>query len=97
MCLQETFLSKQDLSCLNVIHKDFQGIEASNTDTRYRLITEHPNAGVPILYKLKHPKCMTPIHVNLDWVIVISIDNAEAADSVHCRKCQLPTGAETAP
>ena len=23
ICLQETFLSKQDLSCLNVIHKDF--------------------------------------------------------------------------
>ena len=57
MCLQETFLSKQDLSCLNVIHKDFQGVGASKTDTRDRLITGHPNGGVAILYKVKLSKC----------------------------------------
>ena len=37
ICLQETFLSKQDLSCLNVIHKDFQSVGASSTDTNINL------------------------------------------------------------
>ena len=48
ICLQETFLSKQDLSCLNVIHKDFQGVGASSTDTREKLVTGHPYGGVAI-------------------------------------------------
>ena len=42
LCLQETFLSKQDLSCLNAIHKDFQGIGASSTDIRDKIVTGHP-------------------------------------------------------
>ena len=84
MCLQETFLSKQDLSCLNVIHKDFQGVGASKTDTRDRLITGHPNGGVAILYKVKLSKCITPIHFNLDWVIGISIDNGSNKHVILC-------------
>ena len=52
ICLQETFLSKQDLSCLNVIHKDFQGVGASSTDTREKLISGHPYGGVAMMYKL---------------------------------------------
>ena len=51
MCLQETFLSKQDLSCLNVIDKDFLGVGASSTDLRDKLITGHPYGGVQILYR----------------------------------------------
>ena len=59
ICLQETFLSKQDLSCLNVIHKDFQGVGASSTDTRDKLISGHPYGGVAILYRTKYSKCVT--------------------------------------
>merc|ERR1739842_187917 len=73
ICLQETFLSKQDLSCLNVIHREFQGVGASSTDTRDKLITGHPYGGVAILYRIKHSKCISPIYFNLDWVIGISI------------------------
>ena len=75
MCLQETFLSKQDLSCLNVIDKDFLGVEASSTDLRDKLITGHPYGGVAILYRKKHTKCISPIFFNLDWVIGVSIGN----------------------
>ena len=75
ICLQETFLSKQDLSCLNVIHKDFQGVGTYTTDNSDKLITGHPPGGVAILYRSKHVKCISPLHFNLDWVIGISVNN----------------------
>ena len=84
LCLQETFLSKQDLSCLNVIHKDFQGIGASSTDTRDKLITGHPYGGVAILYKTKFAKCISPIYFNLDWVIGISINSGRNKHVILC-------------
>ena len=75
ICLQETFLGKQDLSCLNVIHSDFQGIGASTTDYRDNLINGHPPGGVAILYRSKHAKCISLLYFNLDWVIGLSIYN----------------------
>ena len=84
LCLQETFLSKQDLSCLNVIHKDFQGIGASSTDTRDKLITGHPYGGVAILYKTKFAKCISPIYFNLDWIIGISINSGRNKHVILC-------------
>ena len=69
ICMQETFLSKQDLSCLNVIHKDYQGIGTSTSDTRDGLLKGHPSGGVAILYRNKQAKHITPIYFNLDWVI----------------------------
>ena len=84
MCLQETFLSKQDLSCLNVIDKDFLGVGASSTDLRDKLITGHPYGGVAILYRKKHSKCISPIIFNLDWVIGISIDSGSNKHVILC-------------
>ena len=84
MCLQETFLSKQDLSCLNVIDKDFLGVGASSTDLSDKIITGHPYGGVAILYKTKFAKCITPIYFNLDWVIGISINNGSNKHVVLC-------------
>ena len=73
ICMQETFLSKQDLGCLNVIHKDYQGIGTSTTDTRDGLIKGHPSGGVAILYRTNQAKNIKPLHFNLDWVIGISL------------------------
>ena len=84
ICLQETFLSKQDLSCLNVIHREFQGVGASSTDTRDKLITGHPYGGVAILYRIKHSKCISPIYFNLDWVIGISIGSGRNKHVILC-------------
>ena len=75
ICLQETFLCKQDLSCLNSIHKDFQGIGASTTDNREKLISGHLPGGVAILYRVKHCKSISPINFNLDWVVGITISS----------------------
>ena len=73
VCFQETFYCKQDLSCLNTLHNDFQGIGTSTTDARDNLITGHPPGGVAILYRRKHAKCISPIYFNLDWIVGISI------------------------
>ena len=73
ICFQETFYSMQDLSYLNTLHNDFQGIGTSTTDARDKLITGHPPGGVAILYRRKYAKCVIPIYFNLDWVIGISI------------------------
>ena len=66
ICFQETFLSKQDLSCLNSIHNDFQGVGTATTDTRDKLISGHPPGGVAILYRIKHSKCISPLYFNFD-------------------------------
>ena len=57
--LQETFLSKQDLSCLNVIDKDFLGVGASSTDLRDKIASGHPYGGVAILYRKKHTNVLS--------------------------------------
>ena len=84
LCLQETFLSKQDLSCLNSIDKDFLGVGASSTDFRDKLITGHPYGGVAILYRKKHTKCISPLFFNLDWVIGISVGSGSNKHVILC-------------
>ena len=65
ICLQETFYSKQDLSCLNPLHCEFQGIGVSTTDTREKMLSNHPPGGVAILYRVKHAKCICPLFLTL--------------------------------
>ena len=75
ICLQETFLSKQDLGCLNSIYTDFQGVGTSTTDARNKIISGHPPGRVAILYRVKHSKSISPIYFNLDWVVGINISS----------------------
>ena len=84
ICLQETFLSKQDLSCLNVIDKDFLGVGASSTDLRDKIVSGHPYGGVAILYRKKHTKCISPLFFNLDWVIGISVGSGSNKHVILC-------------
>ena len=74
LCLQETFLSKQDLGCLNSLHYDFQGIGVSTTDYRDKINTGHPPGGVAILYRQNLARCIRPIYFNLDWVVGVSVN-----------------------
>ena len=46
ICFQETFYSKQEMSCLNTLHKEFQGIGTSTTDARDKVISGYPSGGV---------------------------------------------------
>ena len=92
ICMQETFLSNQDLSCLNVIHKDYQGIGTSTVDTRDGLVKGHPSGGVAILYRTKQAKCITPLYFNLDWVIGICINNDNNKHIVLCVYMKTASG-----
>ena len=92
ICMQETFLSKQDLGCLNVIHKDYQGIGTSTRDTRDGLIKGHPSGGVAILYRTKQAKHITPLYFNLDWVIGISINNTNNKHIILCVYMKTASG-----
>ena len=69
ICLQETFYSKQELSCLNSLHSEFLGCGASTTDARDGVISGHPPGGVAILYRRKYMKCIAPLYFNLDWIV----------------------------
>ena len=84
ICFQETFYSKQDLSCLNTLHSEFQGIGTSTTDARDKVISGHPPGGVAILYRIKYAKCISPLYFNLDWVIGISINVGNSKHVILC-------------
>ena len=92
ICMQETFLSKQDLGCLNVIHKDYQGIGTSTMDTRDGLIKGHPSGGVAILYRTNQAKNITPLHFNLDWVIGVSLNCNNSKHIILCVYMKTASG-----
>ena len=92
ICMQETFLSKQDLGCLNVIHKDYLGIGTSTMDTRDGLIKGHPSGGVAILYRTNQAKNITPLHFNLDWVIGVSLNCNNSKHIILCVYMKTASG-----
>ena len=94
ICLQETFYSKQDLGCLNTLHGEFQGIGASTTDARDKVITGHPPGGVAILYRVKYAKCITPLYFNLDWVVGISINVGNKKHVILCVYLKSASGGQ---
>ena len=94
ICFQETFYSKQDLSCLNYLHNDFQGIGTSTTDARDKVITGHPAGGVAILYRRKYAKCISPILFNLDWIIGISITVGNKKHVILCVYMKTASGGQ---
>lgn len=46
LCVQETFLSKQDLGGLNSLHKDFHGAGESTTDLSIKITRRRIPVGV---------------------------------------------------
>ena len=92
IALQETFLSKQDLGCLNVLSTEFQGVGASTTDTRDKMITGHPHGGVAILYRVNLSKSITPLNFNLDWVVGISVTSGNYSHVILCVYLKCASG-----
>ena len=92
IALQETFLSKQDLGCLNVLNKEFQGIGVSTTDARDKLIIGHPQGGVAILYRVKLSKSITPLTFNLDWVVGVSVAQGNYKHVILCLYLKCASG-----
>ncbi|XP_027883670.1 uncharacterized protein LOC114150994 [Xiphophorus couchianus] len=69
LCVQETFLAKQDLEKLNCIHKDFYGAGESTTDLSTRIIRGRIAGGVAILWHKKYDQLVDVIRLGVDWAI----------------------------
>lgn len=63
LCVQETFLSKQDLEKTNCLHKDFHGVGESTADLSSRVV----RGGISMPYKMYDQL------VKFDWAIGIEI------------------------
>ena len=92
ICFQETFYSKQDLSYLNSLHGEFQGVGVSTTDTRDKILSSHPPGGVAILYRVKYAKSISPLQFNLDWVVGISINIGNKKHIILCVYLKTASG-----
>ena len=67
LCLQETWMFKQDLGCLNDLHTDFFGFGTSTVDLSKGLCMGHAPGGVAILVREALQSCFEPLQLDLDW------------------------------
>ena len=73
VCLQETFLSIQDLDKLNTVHNDFHGAGESTTDLNTRILRGRIPGGVAIFWHKKLDSLVTVIRLDVDWCIGIKV------------------------
>lgn len=69
LCLQETWLAKQDLDKLNSLHTNFHGAGESTTDLSTRLVRGRIPGGVAILWNIKYDPLVKVVRLNVDWAI----------------------------
>lgn len=74
LCVQETFLAKQDLDKLNsLVNKNFHGAGESTTDLSSGLVRGRIPGGVAILWHKKYDPMISVIRVEVDWGIAIKV------------------------
>lgn len=79
LCLQETFLAKQDLSGLNSINDGFLGAGESTTDLSFGIKRGRIPGGVTILWNKNLDSVISVVRLDVDWCIAIRLtqDNKE--------------------
>jgi len=75
LCIQETFLSKQDLGKLNSVHEDFHGVGESTTDLSMRILRDRIPGGVAILWHKKYDPLVSVIRLEVDWCVAIKVEH----------------------
>ncbi|XP_058650707.1 uncharacterized protein LOC131551670 [Onychostoma macrolepis] len=73
LCLQETFLTMQDLDKLNFLNDNFNGAGESTTDLGMDLIKGRISGGVAIPWKKKLDSLVKVVRLDLNWCIAIQI------------------------
>ena len=71
LCLQETFLAKQDLEKLNCLNDNFHGAGESTTDLSMGIVRGRIPGGVAILWNKKLDSLINVIRLGVDWCIAI--------------------------
>ena len=84
ICLQETWLTKQDLGRLNTLHSDFHGIGKSTTDIGDGLIHGHPPGGVAILWRTSLSAQIDVISLDCDWICGVTVKSQSASFVILC-------------
>ena len=74
LCLQETWLAKQDLDKLNTVHTDFHGAGESTTDLSTKMVKGRIAGGVAILWNRKYDPMVKVNRLNVDWAIGLDIN-----------------------
>ena len=75
VCLQETWLTKQQEGELKVMRKDINAIANSPNDDSLHTIAGRKKEGVAILWNNKFDKCITPHKYEYDWGVGIEISS----------------------
>ena len=75
LCVQETFLAKQDLDKLNNIHKDFHGAGEGTRDLTSRILRGRIPGGVAILWNKKLDPLISVVRLEVDWGIAIRFEH----------------------
>lgn len=73
LCLQETWLAKQDLDKLDTIHKNFHGAREYTSDLSTKLINGRIAGGVAILWNRKYDPMVKVIRLECDRATGINI------------------------
>lgn len=71
LCLQETFIAKQDLEKLNTLNENFLGVGESTTDLSKAIVRGRIPGGVAVLWDKKLDAVIKPIRLDVDWCIGI--------------------------
>ncbi|XP_026016954.1 uncharacterized protein LOC113018106 [Astatotilapia calliptera] len=71
LCLQETWLSKQDLGKLNCLNASFLGVGESTTDLSTAIVRGRIPGWVAVLWDKKIDPVIKPIRLDVDWCIGI--------------------------
>ncbi len=79
LCIQETFLAKQDLDQLNSVNNDFHGAGESTTDLSTGILRGRIPGGVAILWHKKYDPLITVIRLEIDWGIAIKVVHNDKA------------------
>lgn len=77
LCLQETFLVKQDLKGLNSISDSFHGAGESTTDLSQGIKKGRIPGGVAILWNKSLDSAINVIRLAVDWCIAIQITQGD--------------------
>lgn len=73
LCLQETFLAKQDLDKLNSVHNDFHGAGESTTDLSTGIVRGRILGGVATLWRKSYNPLITVIRLEVDWCLAVKV------------------------
>ena len=74
VAFQETWLSKQDLNCINSLHDDYVGFGVAKVDESEGIIQGRYSGGVAMMWRKELSKYIKVIDLKADWCMAIELD-----------------------